>query len=94
MKNFKVANNRDSHHYPSTPAAIEQSSQDMSGTDNSVIEPPWKRARFEAVPDEALEVYQLPTEMESLVKKHTTCFINENVLNDTILIQNPVPSNV
>ena len=54
----------------------------------------YKRCRFEALPDEAVNAWDLPSEMEKYANKHMIKFINDKVITDTVLVDQPVPSNL
>ena len=94
--------NRDSEsdHESTTPEAIEQINQDgrkrslENEGNETAIEPCYKRCRFEAMPDEAANLWELPTEMGEYVNRHMTKFINEKTIVDTVLLDNPVPPNI
>ena len=85
---------------PLLPEAIEQINQDgrkrslENEGNETAIEPCYKRCRFEAMPDEAANLWELPTEMGEYVNRHMTKFINEKTIVDTVLLDNPVPPNI
>ena len=104
--NDEVVSDSDENHTMSTPDAIELNiSQDhdkrpIDPTEDgghervSEHEPSYKRQRFEPLPDEAVNLWALSTEMERYANKHMEKFIPEKTVIDTLLYHSPVPTNV
>lgn len=81
-------NNNDSSQ-SSSKRNIDEESPKEDGT-----EPPYKRQRFEAVAEEDNNMYELPEELAAYVNKYLERFVPDKGLKDSILYENPVPSNV
>ena len=54
----------------------------------------FKRQRFEALADDEQNEWQLPEEMVKYLNRYSDKFIQEKSLKDSVLLVNPVPTNV
>ena len=54
----------------------------------------FKRIRFEAIPKEAQNNWEVPDEMEKYAKKYFEKYVSVKTLKDSITLNSPVPTNL
>ena len=57
-------------------------------------ESPFKRQRCEALADEEQQEWEIPDELASYANKYLQKFVQDKSLKDSILNENPVPTNI
>ena len=54
----------------------------------------FKRIRFEAIPEEAQNNWEIPDEMAKYAKKYFEKYVSDKELKDSITLNSPVPTNL
>ena len=54
----------------------------------------YRRIRFEAIPEEAQNNWEVPNEMPKYVKKYFEKYVSDKELKDSITLHSPVPTNL
>lgn len=67
---------------------------DRESEEGRDYQPSFKRPRFEALADEKQYDYELPDEMADYLNKYMDKYVPDKDLKDSIMTENPVPSNV
>ena len=67
---------------------------DRESEEGRDYQPSFKRPRFEALADEKQYDYELPDEMANYLNKYMDKYVPDKDLKDSVMTENPVPSNV